>query len=1375
MPITIICTKGSCNTELKCPDDAAGSSVNCPSCRTENSVPKDAAVTMGVLGGYELQGRIGEGGMGVVYEAIQTNLGRKVALKVLSHKFSGDEVFLGRFQREARSAAALNHPNVVQVFDIGQEGVCHFFSMEFVEGETVLDRMKREEKIPLNEALQIVECVAEALSDASKDSIIHRDIKPENIMLSTKGRIKLADLGLAKNVEEEDQSMTQTGTSLGTPYYMSPEQARDAASVDHRSDIYSLGITFLHMLTGKRPFFGKTAYAIILAHNEERLPTGSDLGTYLPPEVDTLIQKMAAKRADDRFQTYGELLSEIKRLNPGSGQTSVRPAPSFTGKFQEDMKTGQQELQQAATVAGIESVSAPPGGRTESNLRDAMTMAAPPPPKQPPKALIGGIAVAASMAIAFILLTSRPRNELGNGDLQITRPPDKEQNDDPQALSQPSNTPALQPSNTPGTPVAQPVNPAEDDNPLPRALTKTFEVPDEDFDNHNHPVRKGVDETTGYPLEVRHIKTRGHYVFIPAGKFAMGTPPEETHRLDDETLHPVTLTRPLYMAKYETTVGEFKMHALEAGPVTQAEKKQGAIVWDDGWKNRPDASWRNPYFEQTLNHPALALGQKDTIQFIMHLNQKAPAGWMPPGKGVFRFSTPTEAQWEYACRAGTTTAFYWGDAAARAGEYANVADKSFVQQMTAAKEKLNYPTFEAEDGHAFTTAVGSFKPNMWGFHDMLGNVREWCADGMHPIDGPVTDPLGDGSKAAICLRGGSFLDGPELTRSGARHQEARYLPNVSAGFRLAFRLTPDANADLAEKFKHLFEVPAEVKDQHGNPIRKGKDTTTGLPLEVRCRQTGMHLILVPAGKFTMGSPEDEWHRGQLDVQHEVTLTLPFYLGKYEVTVGEFASVFEGRYLAHSEQQERIPTIWKHGKWQAQPANWQDPCYEQSDAHPVCLVSWSDSQNYVSWLNITAPYSPKNEELQFALPTEAEWEYACRAGTTSRFYWGNDETAAGEYGNVYDETFLELFKHEALQPLKTNDRQITAAPVGSYKPNTWGLHDMIGNVSELCQDKYGAYPIAATDPVGGADASGYNHRGGSWGTGLQKVRCGSRSYLYQYGPPFSVLNGFRTVFRLPRDRAVADRAKPAREIVPNWSEGCVLAYSFNSGTVTSENGRATNVTDLSASKHHGKVLGGMMIQGHQGHALLFDGSKHGVECPESEALKCDKEFSVALWLKAEKQTVSWNRLVHQFHFNGKAGWAVNINGADFEGGMKDGVDLEFFDMEAKLHGAFGKPVVTDGAWHFVVSTFDGSAARIYLNGQMVGEKNLPEPTSIKPAPGTIMIGIGDNDETVRGLRGVIDEVAIWQRSLNPNEVRDMFDYSKSGRSYCETLGDQPAAN
>ena len=269
-----------------------------------------------VLGGYQLVRTIAEGGMGVVYEAIQMNLSRRVAVKILNDELATRPEFMQRFQREAKAAAALNHPNMVAVHDFCQVDGCCFLVMEFVEGQDLAQYAEENGKIPVEAALQIVEQAALALKAACEKSIIHRDIKPSNLMLTREGHVKVSDLGLAKMLNEASD-LTLTGVGMGSPYFMAPEQASDAREVDHRVDIYSLGITLLYLLTGKRPFDGNTPFSIVLAHANKPLPAGAELGTELPDEVEALIQKMAAKNPAERYPDYDALLADLRRVKAG--------------------------------------------------------------------------------------------------------------------------------------------------------------------------------------------------------------------------------------------------------------------------------------------------------------------------------------------------------------------------------------------------------------------------------------------------------------------------------------------------------------------------------------------------------------------------------------------------------------------------------------------------------------------------------------------------------------------------------------------------------------------------------------------------------------------------------------------------------------------------------------------------------------------------------------------------------------------------------------------------------------------------------------------------------------------------------------------------
>lgn len=268
------------------------------------------------LGGYKLVRKIAEGGMGEVYEAVQLKLDRRVAVKLLSEELSREPEFLARFEREAKSAAALNHANVVQVYDYGCAEGQYYFVMELVDGVDLSMHVKEHGKLAVGDAFNYFEQAVVALKFAASHAIIHRDVKPANLMLTREGVVKVSDLGLAKKLTD-DSDVTMTGVGMGSPHFLAPEQADDAAHVDHRADIYSLGVTLLFLLTGKRPYEGASNFSVVLAHANKPLPTGFDLGTPLPDEVEGFIKRMTAKLPEARYQSYDELLTDLRRVKAG--------------------------------------------------------------------------------------------------------------------------------------------------------------------------------------------------------------------------------------------------------------------------------------------------------------------------------------------------------------------------------------------------------------------------------------------------------------------------------------------------------------------------------------------------------------------------------------------------------------------------------------------------------------------------------------------------------------------------------------------------------------------------------------------------------------------------------------------------------------------------------------------------------------------------------------------------------------------------------------------------------------------------------------------------------------------------------------------------
>ncbi len=284
--------------------------------------------------GYRIESKIGAGGMGTVYRARQESLDRTVAIKVLDPVLSRDRKFISRFLREARLVARLNHENIIVGIDVGKtRSGTYFFVMEYVEGVTVYDMLQKDGPLPERRSLEICRQIASALDHATRQSLVHRDIKPDNILITPKGVAKLCDLGLAKSTFP-DHRLTQAGSTHGTPHYMSPEQARGQENLDIRSDIYSLGATLYHMLTGDVPFDGASAAVILLKHISEEAPSIRRLKPGISEASQDLIRRMMAKKPEHRHQTPEELASDIDRILEG-GRPAAWKVPDSQAAVQD--------------------------------------------------------------------------------------------------------------------------------------------------------------------------------------------------------------------------------------------------------------------------------------------------------------------------------------------------------------------------------------------------------------------------------------------------------------------------------------------------------------------------------------------------------------------------------------------------------------------------------------------------------------------------------------------------------------------------------------------------------------------------------------------------------------------------------------------------------------------------------------------------------------------------------------------------------------------------------------------------------------------------------------------------------------------------------
>jgi serine/threonine-protein kinase len=281
--------------------------------------------------GYRIQSKLGQGAMATVFLANQLSLDRNVAIKVLPKKFSANAKFIERFYKEGKAAAQLNHPNIVAAYDVGQAGEHHYFVMEYVDGPTVYDRVVKEKRISESEAIKLTIGVAKALQHAHARGFIHRDIKPKNIMMTKQGVVKLADLGLARAMSDKEAAKAEAGRAYGTPYYISPEQIRGEVKIGPQADIYGLGATFYHMVTGRVPFEGKNPSAVMHQHLKAELMPPDHINSKLSGGTAQVIEMMMAKNAAERYQNATDLLEDLELIAQGQPPHFARQQLDLSG------------------------------------------------------------------------------------------------------------------------------------------------------------------------------------------------------------------------------------------------------------------------------------------------------------------------------------------------------------------------------------------------------------------------------------------------------------------------------------------------------------------------------------------------------------------------------------------------------------------------------------------------------------------------------------------------------------------------------------------------------------------------------------------------------------------------------------------------------------------------------------------------------------------------------------------------------------------------------------------------------------------------------------------------------------------------------------
>ncbi len=678
-----------------------------------------------MLGKYKLLSLLGSGAMGQVYAAEDPLIRRRVAIKVLHPEMASDPALVDRLLDEARAAARLNHPNVVTIHDVGKFLSAHFIVLELVNGPNLHDYLIERGPPGWRASTRLIAEACRALAAAHELGLIHRDIKPSNLMLTSDGKVKVADFGLAKMDAPDTIHRTQAGTIIGTPAYMSPEQCR-GEKIDHRTDIYSLGCTYYALLTGKSPFDGDSGVQVMFAHCSAPVPDPRAICADTPPKCVEVLRKAMAKDVADRYPDARAMLADLRAILLATPEGDA-PAPGDAGAEAEDAARragGKRWIvwtsAAAAVVLAIGGILAWRNGRSPANVA---ALATPPPASAQPLS---------AQPLSAQPLSAQP---LSAQPLSASTLPAGEVSAAGGATSQPAivgDVPASQP-----------------------AVGPTI----------------AVDSLDLYVIDSAGEKLR----LIKPGAFIMG----DVLLVDEAIRHPVKITRPYYLATTDVTVGQFRQFVSETQYQSGAEKRGlgGILDADTGLvAEAAGVNWKNPKFPQTDNDPVVCVNYFDAQAFCDWLSKKEKK----------TYHLPTEAQWEYAARAGFRGNYPWGNVVDDGQGWANVGDRSRIRQFP--KWPLRYFDFDdgfvftSPVGTFRANAWGLY--DMVGNVDQW--CADWSGPYSR---GEETDPQGPPSGTQKIIRGGSWVDPPMRCRLGNRAHRRPDGAVTNLGFRVACDVT----------------------------------------------------------------------------------------------------------------------------------------------------------------------------------------------------------------------------------------------------------------------------------------------------------------------------------------------------------------------------------------------------------------------------------------------------------------------------------------------------------------------------------------------------------------------------------------------------------
>ncbi|MGD0090516.1 MAG: SUMF1/EgtB/PvdO family nonheme iron enzyme, partial [Planctomycetota bacterium] len=1192
------------------------------------------------LGAYKLIKKLGEGGMGAVYLAEDVNAGRKVAVKVLPKRYSENREFLTRFRREAQATGKLNHPNIVSAYTIDEEMGVHYYAMEYCEGETLDKILKQRQFIPWDEAAGVILQVASGLQHAHEHDIVHRDIKPANIFIcappgsagvspATSGAggtpalqegflAKILDLGLSKSIGGTEQSFyTQTGVALGTPHYIAPEQAKGEKVIDGRADIYSLGATLYHLVTGQTPFQGTTAAIIMTKHLTEQLPNPQDVREDIPDGVALTIQRMMAKDPADRYPSCKELLADLQLIIEGKMPSSQAldtvkssvamarvPRASRPPLPLAHARGSEPSRDRKGAVRGARHV-----GRVANSPHEPGELATRPTAKY--------IAVGAAVLVALAVIVAWALS--GQNDKPETRNPKLE--------GLPKNE-AARTSETP-KPEAKPRPPVAVAKP-PEVKTTPAAQP-ETQNQKPESARAGPEagwETVFDGKTTDCLEGKGYGAWqVENG--ALTNVPGQNNAANTMRHFGVGEVR----VRFETVGGEFALfvvrdNAIEWGAqqLPRLAGKEHELLFHcvpdqvtaafDGRAvvlRRQGASAKGPLHFNFINGRLRVLG----IEY-----RQAPAA-RPETKDQPKTELEAPPQPAVTAKPETTEQKPEGDAAraAQAQQLFSAVlkesapllkDNKFSDALAFLDRKAKDPALAdatellKQEKADVESVVELRKAALEALRNMAGKAASLKVGGK-VVTGKVKEDA-QGKGVVLVSEGAEFpvsseklsVDDVDQYAPVGRFAESPgrvgNSPHVDLRKRgLLFLYAGDAVkakecfTKAAAHFAKLREAGLQGGDQQfGKMLDKDLDRLTALELgeteaaalkawekaeqlfgakdmqgakaayEAFEREHGktqtatknakaleerfeaiekalgpapelalnlgggvkMELVLVKAGEFMMGGTgkSGTYWQGNQGPIHKVTITKPYYVGKYPVTVAQFAAFVNAtKYQTDCEKAGNKGISVINNSWGGRTGiNWREPGLEQTPDHPVVLVSWNDTQAFVAWAS-------KQSGRDVRLPSEAQWEYAARGPKSLEYPFG--EKWDGLKANHCDAALKNSGWRDG-GCSNDNDGYAYTSPVGKLNNPSWcGAYDMSGNVRQWVQDWEADYAgEAQVDPQGPTDGQKRVGRGGSWCDPPEVCRAAFRTRDH---PDYvSTHYGFRVVVGGGSSRTKAPIQPPA---------------------------------------------------------------------------------------------------------------------------------------------------------------------------------------------------------------------------------------------------------